>query len=89
MTTAPFTKVAVVSGGSSGIGLACVRQLRIAGWDVAFFSQNADTTRAAEQAVRKEISSGGRLLAGPANLRDHASVPDFFMRIHSLERSST
>ncbi|MER8402218.1 3-oxoacyl-ACP reductase FabG [Mesorhizobium sp. M1348] len=83
MTTAPFTKVAVVSGGSSGIGLACVRQLRVAGWDVAFFSPNANSTRAAELAVHEEIPTGGRLLAGAADLRDHASVRNFFLRVHS------
>lgn len=62
-----FTKVAVVPGGSSGIGLAGVRRLRVAGWDVAFFSQNADSLRAAAQEICEEIPSGGRPLAGPAS----------------------
>ena len=39
--------VAVVSGGSSGIGLAIVRQLLAGGWHIGFFSHQQDRVRAA------------------------------------------
>lgn len=83
MTSRRARKVAVVSGGSTGIGLACVRHLLVSGWDVAFFSQNADRTRAAEQAILDELRFEGRLEAGVADLRDHDSVRHFFARIRA------
>lgn len=83
MTRRSARKVAVVSGGSTGIGLACVRQLLSAGWDVAFFSQNAGRTRAAERILRDDSGFEGQLLAGVADLRDHASVRAFFGEVRT------
>jgi 3-oxoacyl-[acyl-carrier protein] reductase len=50
---------------------------------VAFFSQNADRTRASEAALRSEPGLDGRLLAGVADLRDHVSVREFFGRVRT------
>lgn len=83
MTSSTPRKVAVVSGGSTGIGLACVKHLLSAGWDVAFFSQNADRTQAAERILREDPGFDSRLLSGVADLRDHASVRGFFERVRS------
>ncbi|MBL8699401.1 MAG: 3-oxoacyl-ACP reductase FabG [Alphaproteobacteria bacterium] len=69
-------RVAVVSGGSSGIGLACVKRLLAIGHRVAFFSQQAERVRA----VARELGARhpGRVHADVADLRDPLAISGFF-----------
>ncbi len=62
--------VAVVTGGSSGIGLATVELLLEAGAAVAFCARDGERLRAAESALRQRFP-GARLFA---------SVCDVWMR---------
>ncbi|KAB2848632.1 MAG: SDR family NAD(P)-dependent oxidoreductase [Hyphomicrobiaceae bacterium] len=73
MTASP---VAVVSGGSSGIGLAVVKRLLAEGWRVALFSQQA----ARIEAVERELSAkhgAERVMARTADLREPPAVQRF------------
>ena len=49
--------VAIVTGGSSGIGFATARVLLDAGWRVAFFSQNAERVDQAKAELIKDHAS--------------------------------
>jgi 3-oxoacyl-[acyl-carrier protein] reductase len=49
-----MSQVAIVSGGSTGIGLATVRALRAAGFKVGFFSSSAPKVEAAVAAIASE-----------------------------------
>jgi 3-oxoacyl-[acyl-carrier protein] reductase len=69
--------VAVVTGGSSGIGLAIVRELLAGGYRVAFFSQQD----ARVIAVRDELSAefaADNIFAGTVDLRSAGDVRGFF-----------
>lgn len=50
--TGPQRKSAIVTGGSSGIGLACAEALARAGYDVALIARDAARLEAAAEAVR-------------------------------------
>jgi 3-oxoacyl-[acyl-carrier protein] reductase len=67
--------VAVVSGGSSGIGLAIVRRLLSEGWRVAFFSQQ----QARVQGTQSELASryAGCVLSRTVDLREPPTVVSF------------
>lgn len=67
--------IALVSGGSSGIGLACVRRLLSEGWHVAFFSQDAHRVDDARKPL-EAIYGTERVLAGAVDLRaaDHVKA---------------
>ncbi len=72
----PAGKVAVVTGGSRGIGFATARALREAGAQVAILGTNegrlADAAR--ELGPRSDAASGADVLAIRADVRVHADV---------------
>jgi NAD(P)-dependent dehydrogenase (short-subunit alcohol dehydrogenase family) len=69
-------QVAVVTGGSSGIGLASVMRFAEAGAAVAFCGRDAARLQAAEQAVRARLPEA-RLLAQPCDVLDADDVARF------------
>ncbi|OWK28315.1 SDR family oxidoreductase [Sphingomonas mucosissima] len=64
-------KVAVVTGGSAGIGLATAEALGRAGWSVAIIARDPARLEEAAALVR---ASGARALAVPADVADAAAV---------------
>jgi NAD(P)-dependent dehydrogenase (short-subunit alcohol dehydrogenase family) len=68
-------KVALVTGGNSGIGLGMAEALAQAGAAVAVWGSNADQNRAAEAALAKH---GGRVLALRCDVADEAAVDAAF-----------
>lgn len=70
------SRVALVSGGSSGIGYAVVNRLLQDGWRVAFFSQNEQRVNEAEAELAARHGAD-RVLARTLDLRDPASVQAF------------
>ncbi len=69
------TRVAAVSGGSSGIGRAIVEAFRAQGWKVAFGARRPE--RVAE--VVEEIgASAGQLFGGKLDVTDPASIDAFY-----------
>ncbi|VVO17935.1 SDR family oxidoreductase [Pseudomonas fluorescens] len=67
---------AIVTGGSSGIGLACVELLLEAGAAVAFCGRDEDRLRGAEADLRQRFPEA-RLLAQVCNVLDAESVKAF------------
>ncbi len=65
--------VAVVTGGSSGIGLATVELLLEAGAAVAFCARDGERLRAAESALRQRFP-GARLFASVCDVLDALQV---------------
>jgi len=66
-------RVAVVTGGSSGIGAATVRRLRAEGFDVAAGARRLDRLR--------EVAEPAGATALPLDVRDRASVEAFAAQI--------
>jgi NAD(P)-dependent dehydrogenase (short-subunit alcohol dehydrogenase family) len=69
-------KVAVVTGGSSGIGLATVRVLLGEGASVAFCARGADRLAAVRDRMAAEFGEG-RVLAAAFSVLDRAAVDGF------------
>ena len=79
MTGNPFDlggKVAIVTGGSSGIGLATVGLMLSRGAAVAFCGRDEKRLRQAEAGLR-QANSAARLLAAPCDVLDAAAVERF------------
>jgi NAD(P)-dependent dehydrogenase (short-subunit alcohol dehydrogenase family) len=70
-------KVALVTGGSSGIGLGYARGLAEAGADVCVWSIDDDANRAAAAEL---AAFGGRTLALHCDVRDEAQIDQAFAR---------
>lgn len=73
-------RIALVTGGGSGIGRAIARRLAAEGADVAICGRNAATLEQAADAMRAE---GLRVQAIPADVADSASVGRMFDAIGS------
>jgi NAD(P)-dependent dehydrogenase (short-subunit alcohol dehydrogenase family) len=69
-------RVAIVTGGGSGIGKAAALALLADGWKVAVAGRRAD----ALEGTLKEAAAGDRALAVPADVTDPASVEALFRR---------
>ncbi|MGI4814548.1 MAG: SDR family NAD(P)-dependent oxidoreductase [Janthinobacterium lividum] len=73
-------KIAVVTGGSKGIGLACARELAREGARVTIISRDAANIETA----RKQLAAEGFEVSGlAANLSDYASAVDAVSKIES------
>ncbi|MFJ6321985.1 MULTISPECIES: 3-oxoacyl-ACP reductase FabG [unclassified Rhizobium] len=83
MTPAPRKKVAVVTGGSSGIGLATASSLLDHGYRVAFFGQRRDHVTAAEQIFSARFGAES-VFARTVDLAKPIQLEKFF---HALERT--
>jgi NAD(P)-dependent dehydrogenase (short-subunit alcohol dehydrogenase family) len=68
-------KVALVTGGNSGIGLGMARALAAAGADVAIWGTNAEKNAAAHETL---ASAGHRVLALQCDVGDEAAVEQAF-----------
>jgi NAD(P)-dependent dehydrogenase (short-subunit alcohol dehydrogenase family) len=68
-------KVALVTGGNSGIGLGMADALAAAGAAVCIWGTSQDKNRAAEAQLRRH---GGRVLALPCDVGDEAAVERAF-----------
>jgi 3-oxoacyl-[acyl-carrier protein] reductase len=74
-----ISKVAVVTGGSRGIGRACAEALAAAGWHVAIGYRTSDTD--AKEALHAIEEAGGRGAIVRIDALDEASVTDAFKEI--------
>ncbi|KRE00799.1 3-ketoacyl-ACP reductase [Bosea sp. Root670] len=78
----PLRPVAVVSGGSSGIGLATAEAFLEGGWAVALFSQQrANVEKAAESLGQRFDRSA--IHADTLDLRDPAAIAAFFRDVEA------
>jgi len=64
-------KVALVTGGGSGIGLRCAHELAQLGCSVAICARNEERLKAAEELIR---STGGNVMRAILDIRNEASV---------------
>lgn len=71
MATDAGRKVAVVTGGTAGVGRATVRELARRGYDVAILARGAAGLQGAAADVRK---AGGQALPVPADVADYEAV---------------
>ncbi len=63
--------VAVVTGGTAGIGRATVRELARRGWDVGIIARGQERL---DETVREVQAAGRRAIAVSADVADHAAV---------------
>lgn len=81
----PSQRVAVVTGGSSGIGLAAVNHLLHAGFKVAFFGQSAAHVDQATKRLSRQFD-GRRILARCVDLTSPQQVAGFFADVEDRWR---
>lgn len=72
-------KVAIITGGSEGIGFASALSLSREGARVAIAARRPDVLEAAAQRIRQE--TGGEVLAIPTDARDEAQVRAMVQRV--------
>jgi NAD(P)-dependent dehydrogenase (short-subunit alcohol dehydrogenase family) len=78
LTIAPPSKVAVVTGASSGIGQACALALLREGWTVALVGRREAALRATVEAAGEHAA---RALAMPADLTEEDTVRQLFDQV--------
>jgi len=71
-------KVAVVTGGSKGIGYAIARALAVEGADVVISGRDLSTLTTAAAQLRKEVTGPARILAMSCDVREPQSVARLF-----------
>jgi len=74
------SRVAVVTGGASGIGLGCARQLVADGHAVAILDRNAP---AADAAAVELGAAGAKAVGAEVDVSDHAAVDTAFARVRA------
>ncbi len=72
------SRIALVTGASSGIGKACALALLKEGWQVALVGRRADALQATITAAG---DAGTRALALPCDVTDHAQVAQAFAQL--------
>ncbi|WP_437782136.1 SDR family oxidoreductase [Sorangium sp. So ce1097] len=70
-------QVAIVTGGGSGIGLACARELAHLGAKVALCGRKADKLEAAAGALESDGIPAGHVLAAPCDIREPEQIAAF------------
>jgi 2-hydroxycyclohexanecarboxyl-CoA dehydrogenase len=75
-----MSKVAVVTGGASGIGLGVARQFVADGHKVAIIDRNPETLKAAADEL---TAAGGEVLALEVDVTDRPAVRDAFARVRA------
>ncbi|MDC0682450.1 SDR family oxidoreductase [Sorangium atrum] len=70
-------QVAIVTGGGSGIGLACARELAYLGAKVALCGRRADKLEAAAKTLAGDGVSGDDVLAAPCDIREPEQIAAF------------
>ena len=80
-------RVAIVTGGSRGIGRAVVEALSDDGWRVYFCSRSQDSVDGALEALagRDGADSAGPVLGRPVDVREQAQVGDFVAWVEDEE----
>lgn len=71
-------KVAVVTGGGSGIGLRTARELAQLGATVVIGGRNEEKLKSSVETIRAE---GGTVHAFPLNIREPEQVKSFFEQV--------
>jgi 3-oxoacyl-[acyl-carrier protein] reductase len=69
----PQARVAVITGGGTGIGAACARRLATGGYDVVLVGRRVDVLEATAAAVR---DAGGSAHVAPADVSDPDQVQE-------------
>lgn len=85
LTLSLVDKVAVVTGASRGIGLACAQQLAQAGATVVLLSRSEASLQAAEAEIRAAVPEA-RLQLVPCDVADPASVRDAFQAVFKAHK---
>ena len=80
-------KVAVVTGGTRGIGRATAEMLAAAGASVAICSRNADELREAQRDIESRF--GVEALGAPADILDMTSIRRFMDEVAGSHRFTT
>lgn len=75
-----MSRVAVVTGGASGIGLACARQLAAAGHRVAVWDRNAAT---AEREAAEMRAKGHEAIGAGVDVTDREAIADALGRVRA------
>ncbi|RJG41011.1 SDR family oxidoreductase [Mesorhizobium sp. DCY119] len=77
------SRIAVVTGGTTGIGLATARRLLKGGHRVAIFSQRSESVAAAQQSLETEHPPE-RVLARTVDLVDASAITSFFREVERV-----
>ncbi|TIO04233.1 3-oxoacyl-ACP reductase FabG [Mesorhizobium sp.] len=80
MTDRSHLQIAVITGGTSGIGLATAHRLLCRNYRVAVFSQRRENVEAARDELAKEFGTE-RVFARPVDLAVPAQIEDFFIEL--------